>query len=308
MARGPHVNPEFYGVYLLQLEPKPRSFYIGSLPDPVRRVRQHNGDLKVGGAFRTKRPGFRPWKMVLIVYNFPSKVAALQFEHAFQHPYQSRHIPPLDRISTKCSALNLHHRLGNVRLLLNSSFFRHLDLKVLLFDETVDKSWHQNKFNLLPNRVVDVELVKFDEFFLKQSENHLSEVFLAAKKRLLANPQCGICCKLVDFIPDALAELTTQSVVIDAVPLVTACEFCNTPFHLLCLGKHFLNYDGRAPRAIVPILASCPECSMGLQWSFQSKLATKLRAYILEDFFNVKASQSQPQEYDSTNDEEGNVM
>lgn len=300
---GLHVHPEFYAVYLLRLDPKPRSFYVGSLPDPVKRLRQHNGDLKVGGAFRTKRHGFRPWSMVFIVYNFPSKVAALQFEHALQHPYQSRHI--IDRLSTKSSSLSLHHRLGNARLLLNSSFFRHLDLKVAIFDETVNKLWHQNKFDVTLCRPVDIKVAIFDEFFKLDKHDADTEfqlVFMAAKKLFLANPHCFLCSKVIDFIPDELAGVNdTQSVVIETVPLVTFCKHCESPFHLLCLANHFLNNDGRTPKVIVPKLAPCPGCKKLLQWSFQTKLSTKLRAYILEDFFNVKiqASQSQAQLLDT---------
>lgn len=63
--------------------------YIGSTPDPVRRKRQHNGELKQG-AFRTRKG--RPWDMDLIVWGFPHKIAALQFEWAFQKPHLSRHL------------------------------------------------------------------------------------------------------------------------------------------------------------------------------------------------------------------------
>ncbi|SCZ98509.1 BZ3500_MvSof-1268-A1-R1_Chr3-1g05430 [Microbotryum saponariae] len=68
---------------------QPNRTYIGSTPDPKRRLKQHNGLVK-GGAFKTKRA--RPWTMSLLVHGFPSKLQALQFEWAWQNPHLSRHL------------------------------------------------------------------------------------------------------------------------------------------------------------------------------------------------------------------------
>lgn len=51
--------------------------------------RQHNGEI-TAGAWKTKRN--RPWIMQMLVHGFPSRLAALQFEWAWQHPHISRHL------------------------------------------------------------------------------------------------------------------------------------------------------------------------------------------------------------------------
>lgn len=78
---------QVYCCYLLRSLSSPRSTYIGFTTDPLKRLRQHNGEL-CAGARRTHAR--RPWEMVAVVVGFPTHVSALQFEWAWQHPRASR--------------------------------------------------------------------------------------------------------------------------------------------------------------------------------------------------------------------------
>ncbi len=62
--------------------------YAGVSPDPVKRLRKHNGELSGGAKYTQSRgPG---WTHVCLVHGFQTKIQALQFEWA------SKHVPPRD--------------------------------------------------------------------------------------------------------------------------------------------------------------------------------------------------------------------
>ena len=57
--------------------------YAGVSPDPVKRLRKHNGEISGGAKYTTsKGPG---WKHVCIVSGFQNKIQSMQFEWAVKH-------------------------------------------------------------------------------------------------------------------------------------------------------------------------------------------------------------------------------
>lgn len=88
---GTSHNRLFACYVLVSTAPRSRSAsaptYIGFTVNPSRRLGQHNGLVRYGGAYRTRR--HRPWMTVAVIHGFTSKTSALQFEWAWQNPQRS---------------------------------------------------------------------------------------------------------------------------------------------------------------------------------------------------------------------------
>lgn len=144
------------------------STYIGFTVHPERRIRQHNGEIK-NGANKTKSK--RPWEIVCTIYGFPSKVAALQFEWAWQNPRKSRLIKAA--ISSKSFATGA---VGKIQILFQmlqirpwSNFPLHiLFLHEDLFQQTVARANRVNSRFVAPPHM-DCTLTTLAEFKQAQS-------------------------------------------------------------------------------------------------------------------------------------------
>jgi predicted GIY-YIG superfamily endonuclease len=60
--------------------------YAGVSPDPTRRLRQHNKEIKGGAKYTTSKSS--NWKHICLISGFRNKIEAMQFEWAIKH------IPP----------------------------------------------------------------------------------------------------------------------------------------------------------------------------------------------------------------------
>tara|TARA_Y100000389_G_C17287321_1_gene426152 strand:+ start:101 stop:520 length:420 start_codon:yes stop_codon:yes gene_type:complete len=57
--------------------------YVGVSPDPTRRLRQHNGEIKGGAKYTTSKGS--GWKHICLVSGFRNKIESMQFEWAVKH-------------------------------------------------------------------------------------------------------------------------------------------------------------------------------------------------------------------------------
>ena len=74
------MSQELWSFYIIQNK---YATYAGVSPDPVKRLKKHNGEIS-GGAKYTLSKG-SGWKHICLVHGFQSKIQALQFEWAVKH-------------------------------------------------------------------------------------------------------------------------------------------------------------------------------------------------------------------------------
>ena len=78
--------------------------YVGVSPDPIRRLRQHNGEIKGGAKYTTsKGPG---WEHICLISGFQDKTQAMQFEWAVKHVQPRNAGGIINRLKKLCVVLN----------------------------------------------------------------------------------------------------------------------------------------------------------------------------------------------------------
>ena len=133
----------YYCYILCSLNPNYKNqTYIGFTDDPLHRIRQHNGIIKGGAKFTSKR---KPWKLMLVVSNFPNKVLALKFEWAWQNPFKStftsealKNVELPNNLSVKEKKQyyqSLEFKLKVLNILLKSRVYDKIFLYIYMFDE-----------------------------------------------------------------------------------------------------------------------------------------------------------------------------
>lgn len=96
--------------------------YAGVSPDPIRRLRQHNCEIK-GGAKYTTSKGCG-WKHICLVSGFRNKIEAFQFEWAVKHA------PPRNVGGIKSRIKKLYIIFNREKWTSKSPFARDVPLKI----------------------------------------------------------------------------------------------------------------------------------------------------------------------------------
>ena len=290
--------PAFYCCYLLRSTVRHASLYVGSTPNPCRRLAQHNGQVK-GGAVRTSRISLRPWEMTCIVAGFPSNIAALQFEWAWQNAHLTRHIPHHERISfaTTCTKTSpktgrsrrrpgrpktsLTDKLSNLHLLLRVPYFSKWPLELRFFSEDVFQFWQtwcQRVDAQIPPRIkVWLDKPREGHDLVPQTHAGLSR----KRQRLDAIGRGGVdgvdptyaslrpvlekAQLLLEEDSDLACGLCKQSLE-PKHDLITVCSQanCQSINHMSCLSSQFLKAERTA--AMLPGSGYCPSCKTQLSW------------------------------------------
>ena len=76
-------------VYLLQSTKNARCTYIGYSNNVAQRLRRHNGEIKGGASYTSKR-SLQPWRVVCVVTGFQNDRHATKFEWAWKNAHRSR--------------------------------------------------------------------------------------------------------------------------------------------------------------------------------------------------------------------------
>lgn len=235
--------------------------------------------------------------MILFVHGFPCKVAALQFEHAWQHGYKTHYIPEDVRIvKNKNGGRSVHHKLGILKLLLKNIYFRHMNLKVEIFNAETERLWLQDKFESQGSNYItfttaegalgvpdissakaieafgcnNLELVR--NFFEDQCERDRLKSIKYGEKLTNGEIPCGICEQTFDYTSE---EETMK-------PFVGFCysDKCSFVAHLSCLHRYFSDDEQllSGKEVLIPMGGKCPSCTEYISWTSIVKYATIMKA------------------------------
>lgn len=270
-------SQRFLGCYLLvsrsKLPAAVGKTYVGFTVDPPRRIKQHNGITKSGGARRTSK--HRPWDMVAVIHGFRTKTQALQFEWAWQHPF-------------KCYALQLHFDRPDAMALpsgkRNSVLGRLKSLSALvsippwsfcpLTLTICAPRQHWDEFSIQsltfpkPFRVTFSALDTLCASVASYDYRHPCD---SVMPRQLPNKDsgCFLCKQPVEY-PNLSSSRSSRK--------LTHCAHCGAISHLACMATCRIANEINSAERLLPVEVQCKLCKGLMHWSRVVRLSRALES------------------------------
>ncbi|KZT62149.1 hypothetical protein CALCODRAFT_446386 [Calocera cornea HHB12733] len=257
-----HTFPPFYACYVLRslgTRPRGRKTYIGTTTDPVRRLRQHNGEL-AQGARKTSLD--RPWIMSMLVHGFPSKLHALQFEWALQHPWKSRHLA--HHFPTMIGRSRLPRIVSVVRTMICSPTYHAWPLHVTLLDVQAVEAWKAAaaaagtlpvgcKVNTKKLRVTKAGVQDLSKAGFDVADAGFNEAILAKQGQ-------------IETLRETLCSICKEGVNISQPLMTTVCpsDGCTSVSHIDCIRRDFASQAQDEP--MLPRSGTCKQCNKAVLW------------------------------------------
>ena len=144
--------------------------YNGSTNDPVRRLRQHNGEI-TGGAKATKNKG--PWEIYVLMTGFDNHINALSCEWKIKHPTNKK-MRPQKYCGVEGRVRSLNEILVLEKWTAQCDIINKLcKYRVFITSDMIDKI----NFNIIPENIeiIDVPAIN-KEYICKQiNTNQVNE-------------------------------------------------------------------------------------------------------------------------------------
>ncbi|KAI9721656.1 MAG: Slx4p interacting protein [Chrysothrix sp. TS-e1954] len=231
--------------------------------------------------------------MALLVTGFPSHIAALQFEFAWQNIHKTRHVPrdetkdgeeeeaeaqPSNFFNYKTGspwkrpgkplnrAVSLEKNLLSLHVLLRVKSFDRLPLELRFYSEDAMRLWNKMLAKASSPIRASIKTLACAAATTEQMPPGEStsidalDVSYAPSKPLLKKSN-----KLVAHSAHMKCKVCKSEVSDEDLLVVCPADNCSTVTHTTCLCQHSLQSEGAA-QAAIPIQGICPSCQRHFPW------------------------------------------
>lgn len=280
-----HNKGIFHGCYLLvSKNPDFKGWtYIGYTVNPNRRIKQHNGGCRMGGAKRTSGKG--PWDMILIIHGFPNDITALRFEWAWQHPGRSRRLES-SLLKKKSKETALDYKLRILSHMLTVGPWCRLPLTIRWLKQEYEVSFQPQKQPPIHMPIVyglvDIQPLPLNEEEVNDNASSKSIPNVQSRDEVISSRE------LEGILDCHICNETKQETISSMVFLRCYHQSCKMVAHTTCLASKLCESEH-----IIPINGPCPSCNKDLLWG---ELVKRHKATLIQLKDSERPSSQKPSE------------